>query len=81
MKQRGNIVDRASARSFGGEATLPLFAALELADVHCEREQLLSRIKLLRPRSHRRVELEFRLRQLTLREMALELDLVRRGRA
>ncbi|CAD7055349.1 hypothetical protein RHAB21_00701 [Pseudorhizobium halotolerans] len=42
-----------------------------------DRERLLARIATLRPREHKRVLLEARVRELTLRQMALENELYR----
>lgn len=57
------------------KAALPLFnwqMAVEADRLQRERDDLSKRIQKLRPRSHRRVELEFRLRELTSRQIAIE---------
>lgn len=57
---------------------LPLFnwqALIEAHRLQIDRERLLQRIQRLRPRAHRRLALEERVRELTVRQMALETQL------
>lgn len=44
----------------------------EVARLQAQREQLLERIRRLRPHSHRCVELKARLRELTARQLEIE---------
>jgi hypothetical protein len=56
-------------------STLPLFdfeKSVETNRLQREREALSNRIQNLRPNSHKRVELEFRLRELTMRQITIE---------
>lgn len=63
------------AGSFLTSATaLPLFAWRDLAEIEAERTELKRRIKLLRPHSHRRLELQARLKDLTSRELKCEVQ-------
>ncbi|WP_440411109.1 hypothetical protein [Neorhizobium petrolearium] len=61
---------------------LPLFNWQKQAEHHRlqgDREQLLARIAKLRPHAHRRLALEERVRQITLRQMELENELYGRS--
>ena len=78
MGQRGTKIERTAPKGADLSAALPLFAFTELGEGLRERAELLERIKKLKPRSHRRVELEFRLREMTAREITLGLQLAAR---
>ena len=57
---------------------MPLFAwpeQLEIARLEEDRRALITRIAALRPHSHRRVELQARLKDVTARQMALQIAL------
>lgn len=59
---------------------LPLFIAPEQAEINrlqSERETLQRRINLMRPHSHKRVELEARLRTVTARQLAISAQIER----
>ncbi|WP_457587310.1 hypothetical protein [Ensifer canadensis] len=59
---------------------LPLFNWQELTEadrLQQDRERLLKRIQALRPHAHKRLALEERVREITLRQMALETKLYR----
>lgn len=61
---------------------LPLFdwrRSAEADRLWREREELSKRIQTLRPRSHKRLELEFRLRDLTNRLIAVESGIHSKG--
>lgn len=65
------------------ETSLPLLnwqKQVEHDRLQADRERLLARIANLRPRAHKRVELEARVREITLRQMAIETELAKRGR-
>lgn len=56
-------------------SALPLFnwqIEAEQVRLQHQREQLFARIRNLKPHSHRRLELEARLREITARQMELE---------
>jgi hypothetical protein len=59
---------------------LPLFNWQKQAEhyrLQGEREQLLARIAKLRPHAHKRLSLEERVRQITLRQMEIENEIYR----
>ena len=59
---------------------LPLFIAPEQAEINrlqAERETLQRRINQMRPHSHKRVELEARLRTVTARQLAISAQIER----
>ena len=59
---------------------LPLFIAPEQAEINrlqAERETLQRRINLTRPHSHKRVELEARLRIITAQQLTISAELGR----
>lgn len=68
------------ARTPAGSAPPPLLIWRERSDIERleeERAALRQRISRLRPHSHYRLELEARLRDLTMRQMRLEMALRR----
>ena len=63
---------------------LPLFNWQKQAEhirLQGDREQLLGRIAKLRPHAHKRLALEERVRQITLRQIELENELFGRERS
>jgi hypothetical protein len=53
-------------------ATLPLFCWKDAHDLECERAMLVERLEKLPRFSHARIELEFRLRQITNKAIEAE---------
>ena len=62
--------------------TLPLLVWHEQAEVdrlQRERDGLKARINALKPFAHKRLELEYRLKVLTARQLALQTEMTRRA--
>ena len=62
------------------DTSLPLLNWQKQAEhyrLQVDRERLLARIATLPPRAHKRLELECRVREMTVRQMALEVALDR----
>jgi hypothetical protein len=60
-------------RTLPSPGALPLFAWPEIREIEAARLELVRRIALLPPHSHRRVELTARLKNLTERQMRLQI--------
>ncbi|HEV2501627.1 MAG TPA: hypothetical protein VGV39_01040 [Mesorhizobium sp.] len=62
------------------EKSLPLLVwneQLEIDRLQAQRSELRARIAVLRPHSHKRLELEFRLRMVTARQLELQAAIER----